>query len=176
MEVTEVQRLHARFWRNETRATRKRAMRASARDYRAWCRLPRLPCPNARPLAGRARRAREHATDTVVSGPRPAPATKEVARTPASLVTQSPLLLLRLISRRELARAGCAARAAWVVRKERSRLFAWLQGCAAAPRWPKLCSGGGARATVRREPRAVAGRLSRCQGDEFAHARQPKAS
>ena len=81
MEVTEVQRLHARFWRNETRATRKRAMRASARDYRAWCRLPRLPCPNARPLAGRARRAREHATDTVVSGPRPAPATKEVART-----------------------------------------------------------------------------------------------
>ena len=24
------------------------------RDYRAWCRLPRLPCPNARPLAGRA--------------------------------------------------------------------------------------------------------------------------
>ena len=84
------------------------------RGYRVWCRrLPRLPCPNARPLAGRLTpRAREHATDTVVSGARPAPATKEVARTSASLIAQSPLLLLRLTSRRELARAGCAARAA----------------------------------------------------------------
>ena len=79
---------------------------------KAPAQAPLEPVVNNRRQVRLTPRAREHATDTVVSGARPAPDTKEVARTSASLIAQSPLLLLRLTSRRELARAGCAARAA----------------------------------------------------------------